>query len=88
MDDKTRSLIIMAGTVIFLCGMAMDWHALHRYRSDRAPERIPSWDPKHWRVREYWFTEPRGHQLHQRARWLMSIGSAIAAIFFAIGGFF
>ena len=87
MDDKTRSLIIMVGALIMVSGVLMEAHSLRRYRSDRAPKSIPSWHPKDWRVREYWFTEPRGYQLFQRGAWLISVGSLVGVVCYAIGAF-
>jgi len=84
MDDQTRSLIIVVGALLLVSGALMEVHSLRRYRSERAPKSIPSWNPKDWRVRENWFTEPRGYQLFQRGAWVMSIGGTIGLIFTAI----
>ena len=84
MDDKTSSLIIMVGALLMVFGAVVELHSLRHYRSERAPSSIPSWNPKDWRVRDYWFTEPRGYQLFRRGESLMSIGATIGLVFSAI----
>lgn len=74
MDEKVRSILIIAGMLTCLHGLVMQRYALARYRAPDSDGPWMSWNPKNWRERRDWFANDYGYRLYRWAGWHTLLG--------------
>lgn len=72
-------LLILAGLLVTLSGVAVHIHAVRRFRTASAPG-WPTIRPGQWRTRREWFSSEYGYRLSRRGARLISLGGLISLI--------
>ena len=80
MDERLRSIVIMAGMIVCAHGVVMQRYALWRHRAAHSDGPWMSWNPKRWRERREWFASDYGYRLYRWYGWSTLIGGVMATI--------
>jgi hypothetical protein len=79
-------VLLFIALTCMLTGGALSLYAWKRYRSDEAPQRVPSWNPKDWRplwkMRDC-FTNARGFRMYWIGIEAFGLGALISTFVLA-----